>query len=77
MLWIGFPSAKPQESRSYGTFCLPSALKPDSNRMAADGDLELEVVGADLSNGLLSIDLTRPEPERIVRKIAIASRDDV
>jgi HSP20 family molecular chaperone IbpA len=42
--------------------------------LLADG---MEVVGADLSNGLLSIDLTRPEPERIVRKIAIASRDDV
>lgn len=40
--------------------------------LLADG---MEVVGADLSNGLLSIDLTRPEPERIVRKIAIASRD--
>ena len=40
--------------------------------LLADG---MEVVGADLSDGLLSIDLTRPEPERIVRKIAIASRD--
>ena len=34
----------------------------------------MEVLGADLSNGLLSIDLARPEPERIVRKIDIASR---
>ncbi|KQO50038.1 MULTISPECIES: Hsp20 family protein [unclassified Methylobacterium] len=42
--------------------------------LLADG---MEVMGADLSNGLLSIDLTRPEPERIVRKIAIASRDEV
>jgi HSP20 family molecular chaperone IbpA len=42
--------------------------------LLADG---MEVMGADLSNGLLSIDLTRPEPERIVRKIAIASRDDI
>ena len=32
----------------------------------------MEVLGADLSNGLLSIDLARPEPERIVRKIQIA-----
>jgi HSP20 family molecular chaperone IbpA len=32
----------------------------------------MEVLGADLSNGLLSIDLARPEPERIVRKISIA-----
>ena len=35
----------------------------------------MEVTGADLSNGLLSIDLARPEPERIVRKIDIASKD--
>ena len=40
--------------------------------LLADG---MEVLGADLSNGLLSIDLVRPEPERIVRKIAISSKD--
>jgi HSP20 family molecular chaperone IbpA len=40
--------------------------------LLADG---MEVLGADLSNGLLSIDLARPEPERIVRKIDIAARD--
>src|SRR5262245_61305211 len=34
----------------------------------ADG---MEVLGADLKNGLLSIDLARPEPERIVKSIAI------
>ena len=33
----------------------------------------IEVLGADLKNGLLSIDLARPEPERIARRIAIAS----
>lgn len=38
----------------------------------ADG---MEVMGADLKNGLLSVDLARPEPERIVRRIAIASQD--
>jgi HSP20 family molecular chaperone IbpA len=37
--------------------------------LLADG---MEVLGADLSDGLLSIDLARPEPERIVRKITIA-----
>ena len=37
--------------------------------LLADG---MEVLGADLSNGLLSIDLARPEPERIARKIDIA-----
>ena len=36
----------------------------------------MEVLGADLSNGLLSIDLARPEPDRIVRKIEIAARDE-
>ena len=35
----------------------------------------MEVLGADLSNGLLSIDLARPEPERIVRKIDIVAPD--
>jgi HSP20 family molecular chaperone IbpA len=35
----------------------------------------MEVLGADLSNGLLSIDLARPEPERIVRRIDIGVRD--
>jgi HSP20 family molecular chaperone IbpA len=34
----------------------------------ADG---MEVLGADLRNGLLSIDLVRPQPERIVKTIAI------
>jgi len=38
----------------------------------ADG---MEVMGADLSNGLLSVDLVRPEAERIVRRIDIVSRD--
>src|ERR1700759_4308911 len=31
----------------------------------------MEVSGADLRNGLLSIDLTRPEPARIVKTVAI------
>ena len=38
----------------------------------ADG---IEVLAADLKNGLLSIDLARPEPERIVKTIAITDRD--
>lgn len=40
--------------------------------LLADG---LEVRGADLSNGLLSIDLVRPEAERIIRKIDILARE--
>ena len=31
----------------------------------------MHVLGADLKNGLLSVDLARPEPERIVKTIAI------
>ncbi|MBY0362414.1 MAG: Hsp20 family protein [Phreatobacter sp.] len=38
----------------------------------ADG---MEVMGADLKNGLLSVDLARPEPERVVRRIDIAEQD--
>jgi HSP20 family molecular chaperone IbpA len=38
----------------------------------ADG---MDVLGADLKNGLLSIDLARPEPERIVKTISIADHD--
>lgn len=41
--------------------------------LLADG---MEVLGADLSNGLLQIDLARPEPERIVRKIDIGVKDE-
>ena len=37
----------------------------------ADG---IEVQSANLDNGLLAIDLVRPEPERLVRKITISSR---
>lgn len=40
--------------------------------LLADG---MEVLGADLSNGLLSVDLARPEPERIIRRIDILARD--
>lgn len=32
----------------------------------------MEVTGADLANGLLAIDLARPEPERLIRRIDIA-----
>jgi|SRR5689334_22651474 HSP20 family molecular chaperone IbpA len=35
----------------------------------------MEVLSADLKNGLLSIDLVRPQPERLVRSIAIKESD--
>jgi HSP20 family molecular chaperone IbpA len=40
--------------------------------LLADG---MQVLGADLKNGLLSVDLARPEPERVIRKIIILARD--
>jgi HSP20 family molecular chaperone IbpA len=38
----------------------------------ADG---MRVISAELRNGLLSIDLDRPQPERLVRKINISVKD--
>lgn len=38
----------------------------------ADG---MEVTGAELKDGLLAIELIRPEPERKMRKVLITSRD--
>jgi HSP20 family molecular chaperone IbpA len=40
--------------------------------LLADG---MEVLGAGLANGLLAVDLARPEPERIIRKIDILTRE--
>jgi len=40
--------------------------------LLADG---MRVVSAELKNGLLAIDLDRPEPERLVRKINISVKD--
>ncbi|MFC5067599.1 Hsp20 family protein [Flaviflagellibacter deserti] len=34
----------------------------------------MDVLAADLANGLLTIDLIRPQPERLVRKIDIVAR---
>jgi HSP20 family molecular chaperone IbpA len=35
----------------------------------------MDVKGAELKDGLLSIELARPEPERVVRRIDIVARD--
>jgi HSP20 family molecular chaperone IbpA len=40
--------------------------------LLADG---MRVLGAELKNGLLAIDLDRPQPERQVKRIAISQRD--
>ena len=42
------------------------------NFLLAEG---MQVLGAELANGLLSIDVVRPQPERMVKKIDIAARD--
>ncbi|MEA2831987.1 MAG: hypothetical protein QOG66_189, partial [Methylobacteriaceae bacterium] len=35
----------------------------------------MQVDGASLESGLLAIDLIRPEPERVVKRVKIAVRD--
>ena len=35
----------------------------------------MQVLGAELSQGLLMIDLVRPQPDRVVKKIRILARD--
>src|SRR5262245_12842544 len=35
----------------------------------------IEVLGADLKNGLLSIDLARPEPQRLVKTVNISEQE--
>lgn len=35
----------------------------------------MQVLGADLSHGLLCIDLARPQPERVIKRINISVRD--
>ena len=40
--------------------------------LLADG---MQVLGADLTNGLLCVDLARPEPEKMIRRIDISVRD--
>ncbi len=46
-----------------------------SKAVSVARDWRQQVLSADLSNGLLSVDLVRPEPERIIRKIDISARD--
>ena len=35
----------------------------------------MQVLGADLADGLLAIDLARPEPERLIRRIDLTNRE--
>ena len=35
----------------------------------------MQVRGAELAQGLLSIDLVRPQPDRVVKKIEVTARD--
>ena len=50
----------------------PSQVAGATPFVLADG---MEVLRADLKNGLLSIDLARPEPARIVRAISITPHE--
>ncbi|HEX9904793.1 MAG TPA: Hsp20 family protein, partial [Propylenella sp.] len=58
-------------SRDY-LHCGIAARQFQRTFVLADG---MEVTGAELKDGLLSIDLRRPEPERRVRTIPITPRD--
>ena len=40
--------------------------------LLADG---MKVLGAEMKNGLLSIDVARPQPERVVKTINVVSKD--
>ena len=42
------------------------------NFLLAEG---MQVLGAELANGLLSVDVARPQPERVVKKINVVARD--
>ena len=42
------------------------------NFLLAEG---MQVLGAELANGLLSIDVVKPQPDRVVKKINILARD--
>ena len=62
-------TGKRQETPGEGYLHRGIAARPFEHRFElAD---HVRVNGADLVNGLLSIELVRPEPERIVRTIAI------
>jgi len=49
-----------------------AARKFQRSFLLAEG---MQVLGAELANGLLSIDVARPQPEKIVKKISISSRE--
>ena len=59
-------------SRTRRGYSCTAARQFQRTFLLADG---MEVLGADLSNGLLSIDLARPEPARVARRVEIVSRD--
>ena len=67
--------ARPAERRHRARIsCIAASPRGSSSAdfVLADG---MRVIAAELKNGLLSIDLDRPEPERLVRKINISVKD--
>ena len=47
----------------------------NNSRFDVGMDVRTEVLGADLNNGLLSIELARPEPGRLIRTINITDHE--
>ena len=64
----------PERGQGRGSSCIAASPRGSSSAPSCS-PTAWRFCGADLSNGLLSIDLARPEPERIVRKIDILGRD--
>ena len=56
----------------YPPYNIERLAADDGTFVLADG---MQVQKADLKNGLLSIDLARPEPARVVRTIQIAEQE--
>ena len=71
VLTVAGRAPQPEEGRSFLHRGI-AARQFQRTFLLADG---MEVMGADLKNGLLSVDLIRPEPERVAKRIDIAVRD--
>ncbi len=81
--WVGLQIMKYNGLRMLTSLVQKGVLGPESsigklywsNWHRNLGETAMEVLGADLKNGLLSIDLVRPQAERIVKSIAISEQE--